>query len=84
MRSKEKTSEAFWRDLNWARRNHTKLLEKYVDMWVAVVDKKVIAFGRNLGKVEEEARRKSKRDDFPVMFVECGEHIYGLQGKLIF
>lgn len=76
MRGREKIPKRFWLDLSWARRNHTKLLEKYADMWVAIVDRKVIASGKNLEKVEEEARVKSKRVDFPVMFVECGEHIY--------
>lgn len=78
MRSKERTPKAFWTDLNWARRNHGKLLEKYADMWIAIVNRKVIAFGKNLKTVEEEAKIRSKRADFPVMFVECGEHIYAL------
>ena len=54
---------------------YTKLLEKYRDEWVAIVNKEVVAAGKDLGKVEKEAKRKTGRDP-AVMFVESGSHIY--------
>ena len=43
--------------------------------WVATVNKRVISAGKDLGKVEEEAKKKTGRDP-AVMFVESGSHIY--------
>ena len=68
----------FWNDLNWTREHHTELLRDYRDQWVAVVDGKVVAAGKDLAKVEEEAKWKTNRKYIPTMFVDGGEHIYGL------
>ncbi|MEA3488274.1 MAG: DUF5678 domain-containing protein [Euryarchaeota archaeon] len=67
--------EGFWDDQEWGFRHHTKLLETYRDVWVAIVDKVVVAAGKDLGKVEKEAKKKTGRDP-AVMFVESGSHIY--------
>lgn len=67
--------KSFWEDLRWAEKNHTRLLERYKDTWVAISEKKVVSFGENLAKVEKEASQKTGRE-CPVVFVECGEHIY--------
>lgn len=71
-----KMSKKYLEDLEWARNNHTELLKKYPDQWVAIVNKKVVSFGNDLSKVREEARSKTNLTEIPVMFVECGEHIY--------
>ncbi|MBI4162917.1 MAG: hypothetical protein HY513_04490 [Candidatus Aenigmarchaeota archaeon] len=57
---KEMTKE-FWNDMNWARSNHGKLAKKYPDSWVAIVDKKVAAHGKNLGEVKKEAIKKPEK-----------------------
>lgn len=72
----QKTSQEFWDDLKWGEKQHTKFLEKYRDQWVAIQNKKVIAFGNNLEEVERVAKQKTGKDA-PVIFVEGGEHIYG-------
>jgi len=46
-------------DERWAEENYTELQKRFRDLWVAIVDKKVIAYGKNLAKVEEEARLKT-------------------------
>jgi len=69
-------SQQFWDDQKWGFKNHSDLLKKYKDLWVAIVNKKVVSAGKNLAKVEEEAKRKCKRKEVPVMFVECGAHMY--------
>lgn len=71
-----KMSKQFWSDLNWARKHHTELLEKYRNLWVAVVNKKVVTAGDNLGKVESIAKAKTGRKSIATMFVDGGEHIY--------
>jgi len=70
-------SKKFWEDLDWARANHTQLAKQHPDEWVAVINKKVVGFGKSLKKVKEETMNKSKRKDIAVFFAECGEHIYG-------
>ncbi len=45
---------------------------KYQNMWIAVVNKQVIAYGENLRRVEEEASRKTGKPqkEIAVQFVE--------------
>lgn len=70
--------EEFWKDLEWKRKHHTELLEKYPDMWVAIVNNKVVSAGKDLGDVEREAEKKTgkSRKEIAVSFVESGAHIY--------
>ncbi len=65
-------------DLEWKRKHHSELLEKYPDMWVAIVDKTIVSAGEDLEKVEREAEKKTgiSRKKIPVSFVESGAHIY--------
>ncbi len=62
----------FWEDKKWAEKNYSDLQEKYPDKWVAIVDKKVIAAGKSVKKVELEAEHKTgvPRDRIPVLFIE--------------
>ena len=69
-------SKEFWEDQQWGFQHHSELLDKYKDEWIAIVDKKVISAGHDLRKVKEKAREKTGRREIPVLFVECGAHIY--------
>lgn len=69
-------SKEFWEDQQWGFQHHSDLLGRYKDMWVAIVNKKVVSAGEDLGKVEEEAKQKTGKKQIPVLFVECGAHIY--------
>ncbi len=69
-------TKEYWEDLRWGERNHTEFLKTYKDQWVAVLNKKVVAAGVNLKCVEEEAQRKTGKAEIPVLYVDCGEHIY--------
>jgi hypothetical protein len=66
----------FLDDLIWGRQHHTELLERYRDEWVAIHNKRIIASGKDLGEVEEEAKTKTGREKVPVFYVESGSHIY--------
>lgn len=67
----------FWDDLRWGESHHSELLREYRDQWVAIENKQVVAAGTNLGQVEKEAQQKTGKSDIPVVFIDCGEHIYG-------
>lgn len=69
-------SPEFWEDQQWGFQHHTELLPKYKDQWIAIANKKVVSFGIDLGKVEGEAKKITGKDEVPVMFVECGAHLY--------
>jgi hypothetical protein len=71
-----KMPKEFWTDQEWGFKNHTQLLKKYRDMWIAIVNKKVVASGLDLAKVQKLAQKKTGKKYIPVMFVESGSHIY--------
>lgn len=75
----QKMKKRFWKDMKWGESHHTQLLKKYKDMWVAIFKKKVIAAGKILEEVDNQARRKLKREDFPILFIESGAHIYAIK-----
>lgn len=70
-------SKEFWEDLRWGEKHHTELLPQYRDQWVAISNKEVVAAGENLAQVKQTARKKTGKEWVPVLFVDCGEHIYG-------
>ena len=72
----EDISKDFWKDQKWGFANLSKLRRKYADMWVSIYHKKIIAANKDLGKVEAETKKKIGTDMFPVLYVECGNHIY--------
>ncbi|UCE73544.1 MAG: hypothetical protein JSV56_11025 [Methanomassiliicoccales archaeon] len=66
----------YWDDKEWARKHYTDLIKKYHGKWVAIVNKKVVASGKNLSRVEKIARLKTKLKHIPVCYVEGGAIIY--------
>ena len=68
----------FWDDLKWGRKHYGELVRKYPDKWIAIVNKKVVAVGESIKKIEAEAMQKTgkEKNKIPVMFVECGAHVY--------
>ncbi|MBI2507784.1 hypothetical protein HYV89_02415 [Candidatus Woesearchaeota archaeon] len=63
--------------MKWGENHNTEFLKKYRDQWIAIENKKVIASGNNLEKVEKEAKQKTGKEWVPVIFIQGGEHIYG-------
>jgi len=72
----DKISERFWEDQKWGLNNISNLRRKYSDMWVSIYNKKVVMGDKDLGKVEEETKRIIGSEEFAVIYVECGTHIY--------
>ena len=73
----KKTPKEFWEDMRWGQAHKSELMEKYKGEWVAIVNKKVVASGNNLGKVEEEAMKITRAnvanslDGLPTVKMHC-------------
>lgn len=70
-------SKEFWDDWRWGHAHHTELLKEHRDEWVAIFHKEVVASGINLAQVEKKAKEKTGTEQLPVLFIDCGEHLYG-------
>ena len=66
----EQIPSEFWEDKKWALEHYAELRRKYADMWVAIVNKKVIAFGEDLTVEKEKSIRKEIGRPFVTFFVE--------------
>jgi len=71
----QEMTREFWDDLEWAESNHTELAKRYPDLWVAIVNKSVVSYGKNLSEVKKEAAQKTGKSQIAVFFVDTGEHI---------
>ncbi|ODS41559.1 MAG: hypothetical protein A7315_01435 [Candidatus Altiarchaeales archaeon WOR_SM1_79] len=76
MNKVEPEPKEFWDDMKWGRTHYSELIKKYPDKWVAIINKKVVAVGESINDIKEEAKNKTGKMHIPVMFIECGDHIY--------
>ena len=60
----------YFEDMRWASSRDCDL-SPYLYLWVAIVEKKMVAAGEDPEKVEEEAMQKTgkKREYIPLIFV---------------
>ena len=63
-------------DDDWAYEHYNELVKAYPNQWVAIVNKKVISYGKNLGEIERVAKEKTGESEISTMFVEKGIHAY--------
>jgi len=68
LQEKERLQPDFWEDYKWALDHYGELREKYADMWVAIADKKVVAFGEDLTDEKEESISNDLSQACPVFF----------------
>ena len=66
----------FWDDYFWALKHYGEITEDHPECWVAIVNKVVIATGASWGEARDIAFRKSKREEFPILFAESKRRIY--------
>lgn len=69
-------SKEYWKDSRWAHAHIAEIAKEYPNLWVAIVDKKVVAAGKVIAEVERTAQEKTGRKDFPVILAERGIHVY--------
>ncbi len=60
------------KDFEWLNAHYSELQKAYPNMYVAVKDGRVIAYGREFGKVYDEAREKVG-EDFMIDYILSGE-----------
>jgi len=70
------TPKEYWEDNDWANEHISEISEAHPNLWVAVVGKKVVAFGKVIAEVRETAQKETGRINFPVIFAEKGFHVY--------
>jgi hypothetical protein len=69
-------SKNYWQDNDWAYNHYSELQKRYLEKWVAIVNKKVVSSGLSPKKVIADAKRKTKVNRFPVIYVESGANFY--------
>ncbi len=72
----EQLSDAYWQDYRWANEHMSELVRDYPNQWVGVADKQVVAVGSDVKSVEREVKEKLHQEEFPILFVERGIHVY--------
>lgn len=65
----------FWEDKEWTFTHYSELVKKYPNMWIAVLNKRIIGASPDLEKVEE-AKAGTGKKHIPVIFLEDGSHVY--------
>ena len=71
-----KTPKEYWDDSKWANENFSDIAKQHPNLWVAIVDKKVVASGKVISEVRRIAKEKTHREHFPVILAEKGIHVY--------
>lgn len=66
----------FYTDEDWALKHYNKLIKKYEDTWVAVYNKKVVSSSDDGYKALDIARKKTKAELIPIIFVSKMSHVY--------
>jgi len=61
---------------DWAFAHYPELAKRYPNQWVAFASDRVLAHGKSLMTVLSQARRKSRWQEIPHLFVEAGIHVY--------
>jgi hypothetical protein len=66
----------WFEDEKWLMDHELELAQQYPDQWVAVVNKEVVAVGKDAGAVEKLAREKTGEEEFPVWLVAPIRKVY--------
>ncbi len=55
----EKLPKRYFEDSRWGREHIDELVQRYPDKWVAILEKEVVIASKDLGEVEEVARKRA-------------------------
>ena len=81
----EPPPQRYWDDMRWAREHSTELHQRFGEdspygggIWVAIHNKKVVAWGTNLAEVEKQAAERTgvSAREIPLKFIESATVIY--------
>jgi len=64
------------REYDWAFAHYHELARRYPNQWVAFANRRVLAAGRRLSRVLEQAHKQLNWPHIPHLFVEAGVHLY--------
>ncbi len=70
-------------DFNWITKRYSELQKKYPGQYIAVKNGKVVASGRDLGKVYDAAVRRVKKDFVTGYIVSGDPFIFNTQGTTL-
>ncbi|MBU1599598.1 hypothetical protein KKG61_05785 [bacterium] len=70
LQEKERLPSEFWEDHKWALEHYSDLRKKYAEVWVAIADKKVVAFGEDLTDEREKSICKKIGRSPVTLFIE--------------
>ncbi|MCH8319223.1 MAG: hypothetical protein IIA88_12145 [Bacteroidetes bacterium] len=73
---KERLPAGYWEDFYWALEPSTELSKKYAGMWIAIANKKVVAFGKELTDEKKEAISRELGRPIVTFFVSSLSTIY--------
>lgn len=68
----------YWNDARWAS-EHLRDLNNYRDLWVAIVDRKPVAYGKDHDEVKAQAKRLTGRAHIYMIFIECSARFISVQ-----
>lgn len=68
-------SDQYWQDRQWIHDHYPQLVGQYANEWVAVQQGRVLAFGPDLGSVEDVARNQCQAADIVFQFIDDGSLI---------
>jgi len=71
-----KLPKRFWEDSKWAHEHLGELQEKYMNKWIAIVNKEVAGIGEDGDLARKMAQKKTGIKEIPVVFVESGQNLY--------
>ena len=65
----------YWEDSKWANDHFADIVKDYANLWVAIVDQKIVAVGKVISVVRKSVQEQTGRKHFPVIFAEKGIHV---------
>lgn len=66
----------FYDDTDWALRHYNDLVKRYEDNWVAIYNKRVVSSSDDGYKALDLAKKKTKAEKIPIIFVSKMSHVY--------
>ncbi len=82
LKEEEKLPNEFWVDQRWALEHYSEFRKEYADMWIAILNQKIVASGEGLTEEKEEFLRKNAGRPLVILFVESEARILSMAPPL--